>query len=73
MVAKRLEILNSYKLHGATFVVRVIRYVSDYYNKLSMTEQTFTLSPKLKTLYLSDHEIRTVLHGAATDNCNSIG
>jgi len=36
-----------------------------------MTEQTFRLSPKFRTQYLSDHENRTVLHGAANENCSS--
>jgi hypothetical protein len=36
-----------------------------------MTEQTFLLSPKFRTQYLSDHENRTVLHGAATENFSS--
>jgi hypothetical protein len=72
MVARRLEVFNGYTLYGITLLARLILNVLVYYNKLSMTEQTFLLSPKFRTQYLSDHENLTVLHAAATENCSSI-
>jgi len=64
-------VFGGYTLYGITFLVQLTLDVLVYYNKLSMTEQTFLLSPKFGTQYLSDHEIRTVLHGATTENCSS--
>jgi hypothetical protein len=71
MVARRLEVFSGYTLYGVVFVVQLILGVLVYYNKLSMTEQTFLLSPKFRPQYLSDHENRTVLRGAFTENSSS--
>ena len=60
-----------YTLYGIIFVVQLILDVLVYYNKLSIAEQRILLSPELRTQYLSVHENRTVLHGAATQNCSS--
>jgi hypothetical protein len=68
MNARRLEVFSGYTLYGIIFVVQLTFNDLVYYNKLSMTEQTFLLSPKFRTQYLSDHENRTALHGAATEN-----